>query len=170
MNLTFEKTKNIYDYSPIMPALVQDFWTNFYVTLLKRCSIIPDGKLSYKYSFREIRLVKYQGKTIGICGLYNLKHALDSKELFLERLGLLPEYRNKHTGVKLLEFLYGEARKAGCERMLSFVSQPGKPLPFYLRNWFQVVSHVKEYCQNHPQISIEDDFAEDDDYVIAKEL
>ena len=168
--LSFEISKNIYDYSEILKPLADEFTTLFYQTMLVWCSIIESDNAQGDKLW-ELWLVKLGNKTIGICGLYTLKDAVDTKELWLGWLGIIPELRNMNFGSQIMNHLYINAKNVGCERLLSYVDKDGKPLNFYKKEGFEIIGTVGEYCKENNISFIDgEDFEDTNDYVIIKNL
>lgn len=158
---SFEQSRDISDYKSILEGLVEDFGYAYYPAILKWCKIIDDPE---KTQYWEIYLIKCNKEVIGICGLYSLYDDFID-ELWLGWFGVLPEHRNKKIGEKTLNFLKENAKSIGCKKIMSYVDAHGKPLPFYYRNGFKRVSSVKEYLEQHPQLSIKA-FGNENDHVI----
>lgn len=168
--LSFIQTKNIYDYSLILKPLAQDFSTIFYQTMLEWCNVITSDSVENNKLW-EVWLVKLGDSSIGICGLYTLSGAVNTKELWLGWLGLIPEYRNLKLGSQIMEHLYLFAKNVGCEKIFSYVDKEGKPLNFYKKEGFSLVCTVGEYCDKYCSGNInEDNFEDKEDYVIMKQL
>lgn len=168
--LLFIQTKEIKDYSLILKPLADDFTPIFYQTMLVWCKVIPYDNVQSDL-FWEIWLVMIDDKPIGVCGLYTLTGAKDTKELWLGWLGIIPEFRNLKLGGQIMEHLYIEAKKVGCERIYSYVDKEGKPLSFYKREGFEILGTVDEYCANNSIDNIDgEDFEDKDDFVIMKQL
>ncbi len=165
--LTFEQTININDYSEILKPLADDFTAIFYQTMLVWCKVIPSDNAQSDLLW-ELWLIKLDNKPIGVCGLYTLNGAINTKELWL---GIIPEFRNIGLGVQIMKHLYQFAENVGCERILSYVDKEGKPLSFYKREGFDIIGTVGEYCDKHCLGNIDgDDFEDKDDFVIKKEM
>ena len=164
MNIFFKQTRDIYEYGKITPDLLPDFGNSFCHTILSWCDVIP------RYKFYWEWYMIYDGnKPIGCCGLYSLNENTD--ELWLGWFGLIPEYRNKNIGIKALGFLYEIAKTIDCKVIYSYVDKEGKPLNFYKRNGFEIISSVKEFLLANNMESIDGEYFEDmDDYVIKKIL
>jgi len=168
--LSFIQTKDIYQYGPILKPLVNDFSFVFYQTILLWCNVIPSIRPNNDLLW-EIWLVKFDDKPIGICGLYTLTDAINTDELWLGWLGLLPELRNKNMGHQIMSHLYDYAKTFGCKKILSYVDKEGKPLNFYKKEGFQIIGTVGEYCEKNGIKNIDgDDFEDKDDFVIMKEI
>ena len=162
--ITLHKTKNIYDFGPILMPLVPDFTMTFVQTVLEWCKVVPvedDGK------FWKVWLVKKNKKAVGICGLYSLNKKTD--ELWLGWFGIVPEFRNKGVGVDVMAHLYKQAKKVGCKKMFSYVDKQGAPLSFYGREGFEVIGTVKDYIRSNFNVS-KDSFEDIDDFVIMKKI
>lgn len=168
--VSFVQTKDIHDYSEILKPLAEDFTPIFYQTMLVWCNVIPSDNAQGDILW-ELWLIKLGNKQIGVCGLYTLKNAVDTKELLLGWFGIVPELRNLKLGVQVMEHLYSFAKSVGCERIYSYVDKDGKPLSFYHREGFEVIGTVGEYCDKHFLGNIDgDDFEDKADYVIMKQL
>jgi len=168
--LSFNQTRNIYEFGPILKPLVEDFDLVFYQTSLVWCKVIPSthGKTDRLW---EVWLVKLGNKPIGICGLYTLNEAKDTNELWLGWLGVIPELRNMGFGKQIMMHLYEKAKDFGCSKILSYVDKGGAPLSFYKREGFTIIGTVSEYCKSNGLKNIDgDDFEDGDDYVIMKEI
>ncbi len=166
--LSFVQTRNIHDFGPILKPLVKDFSTVFYQTALVWCKIIPDDNAQGDKLW-EVWLVKSGRKPIGICGLYTLQGAVDTKELWLGWLGIIPELRNAGLGKIVMQHLYKSAKSYGCEKLFSYVDKAGTALPFYEREGFEVINTVSEYCTSNGIKNIDGpDFEDGEDYVITK--
>lgn len=168
--LSFVQTREIYDYSQVLKPLAEDFTSIFYQTMLIWCKIIPSDTTKTDRLW-EVWLIKLGNKPIGVCGLYTLHGATDTKELWLGWLGIIPELRNMKLGTQVMEHLYTFARSVGCERIYSYVDKGGKPLNFYKREGFEIIGTVGEYCDKHCLGNIDgDDFEDKEDFVIMKQL
>ncbi len=164
-DLIFVQSRNIYDYSSIMPSLAEDFGNAFYHTCLTWCQIIPDTSHNLLW---QIWLIKKNNKFIGICGLYTLSGAKNTSELWLGWLGIIPELRNKGLGVYVMQHLYKYAKSVKCKKLFSYVDSVGKPLSFYEREGFEVIGRVNMYCKENKKDIKE--FEDPYDWVIMKNL
>ena len=168
--LSFFKTRNIYDYSQVLKPLAEDFTPIFYQTMLVWCEIIPSDNAQSDRLW-EVWLIKLGNKQVGVCGLYTLNGATDTKELWLGWLGIVPELRNLKLGTQVMEHLYAFAKSVGCERIYSYVDKDGRPLNFYKREGFEIIGTVGEYCDKNCLGNIDGgDFEDENDYVIKKLL
>lgn len=168
--LSFESTRVLSDFAPILKPLAQDFTAIFYQTMLVWCKIIPSDNAQGDRLW-EVWLVKIGNKPIGVCGLYTLKGATDTKELWLGWLGIIPELRNLGLGKQIMKHLYDSGKNFGCTKIFSYVDKDGLPLPFYKREGFEVIGTVSEYCAEQGLKNIDgDDFEDGDDFVISKQL
>jgi GNAT superfamily N-acetyltransferase len=163
------QSTSIHDYSPLMDGLYDDFGSNFFMTLLRWCEITNIGRRRGKGTnvFWEVWIIKEDNVTVGICGLYSL-FPNDTETLWLGWFGVLPQYRCRDIGGKVLIWLKEEAKKRGAKALMSYVDEDGKPLAFYKRYGFKVVGNVGDYIIEH-RLEIED-FNDLADYIIRCEL
>jgi GNAT superfamily N-acetyltransferase len=158
-------TKSIRKYKNIFEGLVQDFGYIYYSSILYYCGILDKNKDPDQYvGFWKIWLIVVDD-IIGICGLYALK---STEELWLGWFGIIPEYRYKGLGTKVLARLENKAKKRGAKRLFVYVDKNEKAIPFYKRNGFELVGRVGEYVKYH-NISM-DDFEDENDMVMVKHL
>ncbi len=163
--IKFKQSRNIYDYSNILNGLLADFGAPFCQTVLQWCKIIDYNPSNYW----EVYIVEKDDSTIGICGLYSLDES--TEELWLGLFGILPELRNQKIGKDVMKFLYAEAEKLGCKRIMSYVDQGGKPLSFYKREGFDVIGTVDKYLKDNSMRQIDgEEFESLEDFVILKKL
>lgn len=154
------QSKNIDDYKPILDGLKDVFDTEHFEATFYWCKMT----IEKYYEYWEVYLIKWEDKTIGICGLYSLNKN-STEELWLTWFGLIPEYRNKGIGTLALEYMKIKAISLRCKRLMSYVEEEGKALPFYYRNGFKRISSVKEYLFLHPELPT-NEFGEDNDHII----
>jgi len=162
-NITIIQSRDIHDYKPILEELVEDFGYVYYYAILTWCGILGNDD----HNYWQVYLIKQKNKVIGICGLYS--QSSSTKELWLGWFGIIPSHRNKNIGQLALEWMMDNAKSIGCKKLMSYVDEDGKPLPFYYRNGFKNIGTVKKYLKSHPKLS-EDDFEDMKDYVIEREL
>lgn len=163
--ITFIQTRNIYDYSPLLDGLFDDFGYAFQETILEWCGVLT---CENKETFQQIYVVKLGNKVIGTCGLYS--YFYDTiEELWLGWFALIPKYRNKNLGVDMIQFVEAKAKEVGCKKILSFVYKEGTPLNFYFRNGYKRVGTVKTYVKNNSHMD-RDYFESLSDIIIAKEI
>lgn len=163
--ITITQTRDIAEYGKLVKPLLPDFGPIFCVTVMEWCRVVPDDYTN----FWEWYIIKDDGVTIGCCGLYSLDEHTD--ELWLSWFGILPEHRSKGVGLAALNFLVGLAGTLGCKVIRSYVDKEGKPLEFYRRNGFSVVSTVREFLEANSLRKIDgDNFEDPDDYVIERFL
>ena len=158
--LEFTQSYKKIDYRVLTKGLKSDFGTPFKTTMDMWCDKVDDGK------FWQVWLIKNNFGTIGVCGLYGINPGTD--ELWLGWLGLLPEMRNIGYGKDVMQFIYKEAKRHNCKKILSYVDHAGKPLNFYYREGFKNIGTVADYVKNN---KVDDDtFERDDDHIITKDL
>lgn len=160
------QTKDIKVYKPILEGLTEDFGYTYYHAILIWCGIIDDDPDDVN-KFWDVYLVKDNSKIIGICGLYSHNHRTD--ELWLGWFGILPEHRSKGVGSQVLKELEEKAKSVKCYTIYSYVDKHGKPLNFYKREGYKVLSRVKDYLGIHKELSM-DSFEDENDYIIMKKL
>lgn len=145
---SFVQTREIKDWKPVLENLVADFGYSYYHAVLAWCGIIDNSSPD---DFWEVWAIKFEGKVVGICGLYSQAPNF-TDELWLGWLGIIPEYRNKKIGEKVLLFLKHICQEYKCRTLLSYVDKKGKPLNFYYRNGFTFKGTVAEYISDKPEI------------------
>ena len=156
------QSKNVHDYKPIFEGLVNDFGYIYYKTILKWCGILDDDKGENKYW--QVYLIRWEDKTVGICGLYSL-YEFRTDELWLGWFGVIPEMRNLNIGKYALDWMKENAKSIGCKKIKSYIDKSQKPLPFYEKNGFHLVSTVGEYLERHTELTL-DSFEIEEDFVI----
>ena len=65
--------------------------------------------------FKSI-ILEYEGKNAGMALFYNRYSTWRGKNLYLEDLFVLPEYRGKKIGLKAMKYLANYAIETGCKR------------------------------------------------------
>lgn len=174
MNDKYEliQSRKYSDYESLISVLEEDFGNMFHLTVSQWCANTGWSKAELETDeYWQIWLLKHDGKIIGICGLYTI-HPHDTKNLWLGWLGILPEYRNKNiTKQYIMPHLYDTARSINCKFIMSYVDSEGRPLNFYYREGFKVISTVKDYCIINNMDYIDgSDFESPEDLVICKNL
>ena len=140
--ICFFQSKNIKDYKSILVGLQPDFDQEHWSYLLTWCEVIdPDPADFGKYW--KVWLVETQGRIVGICGLYSLKHK-DNSELWLGWFGVLPQYRSNKIGQAAIQYMEAEGRRAGAQKLMSYISPGEQPLKFYTNNGFEDTGEVQE--------------------------
>lgn len=167
MKLEFKRTRNIYDFGPIIHPLIEEFGLPFAETLFIWCKVTPEFLDPDDCTLWEVWLVKYRNRPVGICGLYSLTESRD--EVWLGWLGILPELRKKGIGKHIMKHLVDRAKKHKANCVMAYVSKEGKPLSFYKREGFKITGRVKDYLKLNKHVSM-DDFEDKNDYIIKKEL
>jgi GNAT superfamily N-acetyltransferase len=162
--LTFEVTRKLDKFYPILEPLTIDFGLAFKKTVIEWTKM---NLLEINEEIWEVWLINLKNTPVGISGLYTLQGQY-TNEIWLGWLGLIPEYRNMGLGRQIMKHLYKSARQMGCKKILSYVDKDGKPLNFYKREGFQIIGTVREYCKNNNVSTI--DFEDMDDWVIEKKL
>lgn len=165
MNVEFSVSRNIHDYKNVMEGLSDDFGYMFYHSILVWCGILDDFD---RKTLWQIYLIKSNGVVVGFCGLYS-QYPKDYTELWLGWFGIVPKLRSMGIGTKALDFMSAEAKKFGCKKLMSYVDKEGKPLPFYYRYGFKPAGTVREYMDQHRDLS-KYCFEDEDDFVIEKEI
>ncbi len=170
-NLIFKQSRDIKDFRPLIDTLIPDFDYVFLHTILQWCKLASDPYdviqhwEVYLFSTKE-----NPDEVIGICGLYSLVPH-DTKELWLGWLGVVPTHRNQGYGKEVMSHLYVEAKKVGCEQLMSYVDKEGKPLSFYGREGFEVIGTVDEFLKANNMRKIDGDaFESPEDFVIRKKI
>jgi GNAT superfamily N-acetyltransferase len=170
-NLIFKQSRDIKDFRPLIDSLIPDFDYVFLHTILQWCNLASDPyDKSQHWEVYLFYTKENPDEVIGICGLYSLApHS--TKELWLGWFGIIPELRNKGYGREVMELLYSEAKKVGCEQLMSYVDKEGKPLTFYKREGFEVIGTVEEFLRDSNMRQIDGDaFESPEDFVIRKYL
>ena len=162
--ITYIQSKNISDYTILLDGLYSDFGSHLCHTILCWCGLMKSSKSFYQ--FWQVWIVKQDDKTIGICGLYSLDDKVDT--LWLGWFGILPELRNQRLGENVINYLKDTSIEVGASKLMSYVDQDGKPLPFYQRNGFIVKCRVGEYVKEH-NLDISE-FEDENDYIIEYTL
>lgn len=160
--LSVEQSRNIHDYKIILQSLIDDFGYTYYHAILIWCKIIDDDEDDNKYW--QVYLIKWNGEVVGICGLYS-QYKNTTDELWLGWFGIIPTKRNDRIGQHALNWMKQNAKSIGCKKLMSYVDEDGKPLPFYYRNSFKRVGTVKEYLSTHHELSIKS-FENGNDHII----
>ena len=93
------QTRNIENFKPVISSAYEDFGPAFSHAIMRWCRLAEDKD----DNFWEVWLIKYDEVTVGICGLYS--QTKDTKELWLGWFHVIPEYRNKLIGGKILNQL-----------------------------------------------------------------
>ena len=163
MEITFKQSLNIKNFQTLIKALDEDFGKPFKDTMEIWCDT---SRKFDTYSYWEVYLIKMGRKTVGVCGLYNLKSMKDA--LWLGWFGIIPELRSKGIGEQVLTYLEAQCKEQGVSRLMSYVDQHGKPLKFYERNGFKVIGRVDAVVQ---QLGLDiNEFEHPNDFVIEKIL
>lgn len=160
--LSLVQSRNIHDYKPILQNLIDDFGFTYYHAILIWCKILDDDEDENKYW--QVYLIKWNDETVGICGLYS-QYANTTDELWLGWFGIIPTKRNDKIGQHALNWMKENAKSIGCKKLMSYVDEHGKPLPFYYRNGFTNIGTVKEYLSTHTELSIKS-FENENDHII----
>lgn len=160
--LSVVQSRYINDYKPILQGLIDDFGFTYYHAILIWCGIIDDDDIPNKYW--QVYLIKWDDETIGICGLYS-QYETSTDELWLGWFGIIPQKRNLKIGEHCLNWMKQNAKLIGCKKLMSYVDEDGKPLPFYYRNDFKRVGTVNEYLSTHQELSIKS-FENGNDHII----
>lgn len=132
-SISFYQSKNIHDYKAILAGLQEDFEMEHWPYILTWCGIL-DNDLEHMGKYWEVWLIEVDEKKVGICGIYSLKR--DTTEMWLGWFGVLKPYRRMGIGGVALEFMEIEASKAGCKRLISYISKGTQPLKFYKENGY----------------------------------
>src|SRR5690554_1186043 len=192
--MIFTLSKNIQDNTPLMNGLYEDFGEAFFSGMLRWCDVVQAGKrrgtgtdvfwqvwiisealenapkLENSATLEDSALLRnetQENKTIGVCGLYSLEpHS--TAELWLGWFGILPAYRNRKLGSRVLDWLKVEAAQNGAQSLYSYIDKNRRALPFYQRNGFQVLETVGQYMANNNLDP--EDFEDPMDLVIQFEL
>src|SRR5579859_7715253 len=126
MHIEFFQSENIYDYTPVLEGLNDDFNGDHFHAILAWCRVM-DIDMREGDHFWQVWLIRdLHGNTIGLSGLYSLDDS--TKNLWLGWLGVLPEYRNKGIGERILASLEDFAIMSGCKNIWTYVDKDGKPL------------------------------------------
>lgn len=94
-------------------------------------AITEDGLL-FQFKREHRPMYAYYDDCSKIIGYYSLS-LQDNHECELNNLCVLPQYRHKHIGAKLLEDAHMRARKAGCEKMTIGIVEENT----ILRKWYE---------------------------------
>lgn len=164
-DLEFVTSREITDYKSILTNLVDDFGLDFYPAILTWCEILDDTD-PFKDKFWQVYLVKHNNYVVGVCGLYELDN---KEELWLGWFGIIPTYRGRKFGKISLDFMKSIAKSRDCKKILSYVDKEGKPLEFYYKNGFKLISTVKDYLKKHKNLN-KDSFGSLDDYIIEYDI
>lgn len=78
---------------------------------------------------RPMYLYEEDGRIVGYYSLF----IMDNNECELNNLAVLPDFRHKGIGKKLLEHSYDMARDMGCRKMLIGIVEENQPL----RKWYE---------------------------------
>ncbi|SVE45166.1 uncharacterized protein METZ01_LOCUS498020 [marine metagenome] len=91
-----------------------------------------------------ILVVRESDKVIGMVNiLYTISTALGERVGILEDFVVLPEYRNRGIGSKLLSYALNFAKKRGCQRITLLTDDDNQDSQrFYLKNGFSRSSMV----------------------------
>ena len=160
--LSIVQSRDIHDYKPILEGLIEDFGFTYYHAILIWCKILDADESPNKYW--QVYLIKWKGEVVGICGLYS-QYENKTDELWLGWFGIIPSKRNEKIGQHALDWMKQNAKSIGCKKLMSYVDEGGKPLPFYYRNGFANIGTVKEYLSAHPELSIKS-FENENDHII----
>lgn len=161
-NIILEDTRELNEFRPILEGLVDDFGYTYYHAILTWCKVIHVNTVSE--TFWQVWVVKKEGRTVGICGLYSLKPGIET--LWLGWFGILPEYRNLKIGEDVLKTMEDYAKAKGCRTLRTYVDENGKPLSFYFRNGFKTIGIVSEIIEKEGYDP--DEFEGMNDYVLEK--
>lgn len=75
------------------------------------------GKAIFEEKVVKCLIPQYKGKSIGYCLYFNNFSSFEGKKgLYLEDVYIVPEFRGKGFGEKILEYLAKEAVETGCTR------------------------------------------------------
>ncbi len=162
------QSRNIKDYKEILEGLTDDFGYIYWHAILSWCGIIGDeDEKDSKEKYWEVYIIKEEGKTLGICGLYSLEKN-NNTSMWLGWFGILPQYRSKGFGSEVLRALEIIAYKQGCVQLMTYIDKALKPLEFYKRNGFDIYGNVSDFLMetNYPKGEFEDL----DDVVLVKNL
>lgn len=161
-DLSIVRSRNIYDYKPILEELTDDFETDHYKDILEWCGVLSSTDNSRHWN---VHLIKDKEQVIGLCGLYGL-YPYSTEELWLGWFGIIPSKRNQGVGQYALDWMKRYADFLGCKKLMSYVGEDGSPLEFYYRNGFRMVGTVKEYLLMHPELTL--DYFGDENYFIIE--
>ena len=90
-----------------------------------------ENRLLYQYQNEHRPMFAYYDDGI-IIGYYSLS-LQDNNECELNNLCVLPQYRHKHIGAKLLEDAYIKAKEKGCKKMNIGIVEENTAL----RKWYE---------------------------------
>lgn len=73
-----------------------------------------------------------------IVGCVGIQPGKDDGEYYIERLGVLPDYRHRRIGYKLLEYSIQEIRKRNCEKIgIGIINENIELKKWYQKHGFQ---------------------------------
>lgn len=93
---------------------------------------ISKDRLLYQLKNEHRPMYVYYDDNSKIIGYYSLA-LQDNNECELNNLCVLPQYRHKHIGARLLEDAYIKAKEAGCEKMNIGIVKENR----ILRKWYE---------------------------------
>ena len=94
------------------------------------------------------------GKETGCVALEKADHEL----CYLERLAVIPEYRNKGFGKSLVDYVFNEARILGCKRIsIGIISKQQE-----LKNWYSKIGFKEGVTKSFDHLPFDVTFMEYD--------
>jgi len=160
-----DDTRDLKEFKPILEGLVDDFGYTYYHAILTWCGIIHTDRED-DVCFWQVWVIKKEGRTVGICGMYSLVPGVET--LWLGWFGILPEFRNLKIGEDVLKTMEAYAKKIGCKTIRTYVDEEGKPLSFYFRNGFKKIGIVSEIIEKEGYDP--EEFEGLNDHVLEKNL
>ena len=94
------------------------------------------------------------GKETGCVALEKADHEL----CYLERLAVIPEYRNKGFGKSLVDYMFNEAKMLGCKRIsIGIISKQQE-----LKNWYSKIGFKEGVTKSFDHLPFDVTFMEYD--------
>lgn len=134
-DLKFFQSKEIKDYKEVISGLRDVFDKEHWPYILTWCGIMDNDEEDL-FKYWQVWLIEIESRTIGICGLYSEKRS-SNRELWIGWFGMLPQYRNNGFGTESLEYMEIQAKKIGCDTLLTYTDSK-KSMNFYKKNGFVV--------------------------------